>query len=78
METIIAAVISATVTLIVCLVNNRAEQAKTRALLEYKMDELQKKVDKHNNVIERTFILEGKVSECQHDIKDLKAFHKPN
>lgn len=31
--------------------------------LETKMDNLDSKVDKHNNVIERTFILEGKVDQ---------------
>lgn len=78
METVIAAVISAAVTLVVCIINNNAEQEKTRALLEYQMQELQKKVDLHNRVIERTFILEGKMVEAQHDIRDLKAYHKPN
>lgn len=78
METIIAAAISAATTLIVCLVNNRAQHQKTTALLEYKFNELEKKVEKHNNVIERTFILEGQMTEAQHDIRDLKAYHKPN
>lgn len=84
METIIAAAISAATTLVVCLMNNRAQHAKTTALLEYKFEELKKevgkldkKVDKHNQVIERTYILEGQMRECQHDIKDLKAYHKP-
>ena len=77
METIIAAAISAATTLIVCLVNNRAQHQKTTALLEYKFNELEKKVDKHNNVIERTFVLEGQMQECIHDIRDLKAYHKP-
>lgn len=84
METIIAAAISAAATLVVCLVNNRAQHAKTTALLEYKFSELDKKVvkldkkvDKHNQVIERTYILEGQMRECQHDIKDLKSYHKP-
>lgn len=84
METIIAAAISATATLVVCLANNRAQHAKTTALLEYKFSELDKKVDKldqkvdkHNKVIERTYILEGQMREAQHDIRDLKAYHKP-
>ena len=34
-------------------------------------------VNKHNNVIERTFKLEGQMTEVQHDIKDLKGYHKP-
>ena len=78
MESIIAAVISAATTLVVCLVNNRAQHAKTTALLDYKLTQLQKTVEKHNQVIERTYILEGQMIEAQHDIRDLKAYHKPN
>ena len=78
METVIAAAISGAVTLIVCLISNNAQQEKTRALLEYRMKELTARVDKHNNVIERTFRLEGQMEECRHDIKDLKAYHRPN
>lgn len=78
MGTVIAACISAGVTLLICVLNNKSEQSKTRALIEYKLDQLTKRVDKHNNVIERTFKLEGQMTECIHEIKDLKAFHKPN
>lgn len=46
-------------------------------LTNYRLQQLEEKVNKHNNIIERTFILEGKMLECQHDIKDLKAYHKP-
>lgn len=46
-------------------------------LTNYRLQQLEEKVNKHNNLIERTFILEGQMSECQHDIKDLKAYHKP-
>lgn len=77
METIIAAVISGAVTLAVCLITNHAQQEKTRALMEYQLRELTAKVEKHNNLVERTYLLEGQMRECQHDIKDLKAYHKP-
>ncbi|WP_233456967.1 hypothetical protein [Blautia producta] len=61
METIISACISAGVTLIVCLISNKSQQEKTRALMEYKLEELTKKVEKHNSVVERTYILEEKI-----------------
>lgn len=77
METILAAVISGAVTLAVCLVNNRAEAEKTRALLDYRLSELEKKQDKHNNLMERTFKLEGQMTEMTHEIQDLKKFHQP-
>lgn len=77
METIIAAAVSAAATLVVCIINNRSQNAQTRALIDYRLKELERKQDKHNNVIERVFILEGKVTELEHDVKDLKRYHKP-
>lgn len=77
METIIAAAISGAVTLAVCLSTNHAQAEKTRALLDYRLGELEKKQDKHNNLIERTFKLEGQMTELQHEIVDLKKFHQP-
>ena len=46
-------------------------------LTNYRLQQLEEKVNKHNNLIERTFILEGQMAECRHDIKELKAYHKP-
>lgn len=46
-------------------------------LTQYRLSQLEEKVNRHNNLIERTFKLEGQMEECRHDIKDLKAFHKP-
>lgn len=78
METIIASAISAAVTLAVCIINNRNQGDKTRALLDYRLGQLEKKQDKHNQVIERTLRLEGRMNEAEHDIRDLKAYHKPS
>ena len=47
-------------------------------LTEYRLQQLEAKVEKHNKIVERTFVLEGQMAECQHDIKDLKGYHKPN
>lgn len=49
----------------------------SQRLTQYRLERLEKKVDLHNSVIERTFILEGEMREAQHDIRDLKAYHKP-
>lgn len=46
---------------------------KSSALIEYRLKELEKKVDKHNQVVERTFQLEGRMNEAEHDIRDLKG-----
>ena len=77
METILAAAISGVVTLAVCLITNHAQAEKTRALIDYRVSELEKKQDKHNNLIERTFKLQGEMLEVQHEIQDLKKFHQP-
>lgn len=41
-------------------------------LTEYRIKQLESKVAKHNEVVERTFKLEGQVLELQHDVRDLK------
>ena len=45
---------------------------------QYRIQQLEKKVEKHNNIVERTYRLEGRVTEVEHDVADLKAYHKPN
>ena len=53
---------------------------KSSALIAYRLEELEKKVDKHNTVIERTYELEKKmelaeekIDVANHRIKDLEA-----
>ncbi|MCQ2501884.1 MAG: hypothetical protein MJ117_11140 [Lachnospiraceae bacterium] len=69
METIIASCITGFVTLIVCLVTNKAAHDKTEALLVYRLGELEKKVDKHNDVIERTYHLEQETAVLKEKMK---------
>ena len=52
------AIITGIVAIIVCTINNVYQSSKTQALIEYKIDELSKRVDKHNNLVERTYKLE--------------------
>lgn len=42
-------------------------------LTQYRIEQLEKKVDKHNSLVERTYKLEGEMQEVQHDIRDLKG-----
>ena len=105
---IVCAVISGVCTLVVCLLNNRAQQRKADedqdkrmteishrhemsmqqveanisqklALLDCKFDDLTKKVEKHNGLVERTYKLESDMSVMQekqsvanHRIEDLE------
>lgn len=38
----------------------------TNSLVKYRVDQLEKKVDKHNTVIERVYKLEQKVEDLKH------------
>lgn len=75
METIISSLISAGVALLICVIQNN----KTKALIEYRLDELEKKVDKHNNLIERMYACEKNIdlhmerlNTIEKDIDELK------
>jgi ABC-type lipoprotein release transport system permease subunit len=45
-------------------------------LTTYRIEQLEKKVDKHNTVIERTFILEEKIKVANNRISDLEDKEK--
>lgn len=49
----------------------------TAKLTQYRIQQLELKVEKHNNLVERTYKLEGQMRECIHEITDLKAYHHP-
>lgn len=42
-------------------------------LTTYRLEQLEKRVQAHNSLIERTYKLEGEMLEAQHDIRDLKT-----
>jgi hypothetical protein len=78
-ETIIGSVISAVTAIVVCILNSNANHKKLISELEkhdelqaYRIEQLEKKQDKHNNLIERTFILEEKIEVANHRIDDLE------
>ena len=41
-------------------------------LVKYWIEQLEKKVEKHNSIVERTYILEEKVKVANHRIEDLE------
>lgn len=78
--TVVSSLISAGVAIVVCVITQYAQNKKTIALIEYKIEELTKKVDKHNNLIERTYKLEEEtriheeqIKVANHRIQDLEA-----
>ena len=46
---------------------------KQTALMVYRLEQLEHKQDVHNRMIERVYILEGKMTEAEHEINDLKG-----
>ena len=57
---------------------------KSSALIAYRLEELEKKVDKHNSVVERTYgleeaqaVLEEKIKVANHRIEDLEKRARP-
>lgn len=86
----IEAIITGVVAILVCMINNYYQGKKadeqhntTVALIEYKLDQLTDKVEKHNNAVERLYIVERKLevdeerlTVANHRIKDLEEFHK--
>ena len=42
-------------------------------LTQYRLQKLEEKVDRHNQVVERTYKLEGRMNEAEHDIRDIKG-----
>ena len=50
-----------------------AKLERHQAVTDTKIDELTRKVEKHNNMTERTYQLEGRMNEVEHDIRDLKG-----
>jgi len=45
----------------------------SQKLTIYRIQQLEKKMDRHNQVIERVFLMEGRMNEAEHDIRDLKG-----
>ena len=67
-------------TIIVALITNR----KSAALIAYRLEQLEQKVQAHNNLVERMYqveerteLQEEKIKVANHRIDDLEGFHKP-
>ena len=68
MDNIIVAVIGCMGSLLGSLIGIVA----SNKLTQYRIAQLEEKVSKHNSIIERTYKLEGLVTELKHDVRDLK------
>ena len=70
-ETVIIAILSMVGTIIGSLLGILA----ANKLTNYRIEQLEKKVEKHNNVIERVYKLEKEEAVMQEEIDQLKHFH---
>lgn len=80
MTEIIVAAITGGLALIGVIITNYSANKKitetlstTQAVTNEKIDKLERSVEKHNQVVERVYKLEGQMVEVQHDIRDLKS-----
>lgn len=79
-NTILVALISTFGSVLIAIISyvaNRKgarEASETNAkLIAYRLEQLELKQDRFNNIIERTFKLEGRMTEAEHDLRDLKG-----
>ena len=68
LESVIVAIISGGVTLAGVIASN----SKSRAVMEQKIDELTRRVEKHNCLVERTYLLERDVAILKNDVDGLE------
>lgn len=73
-ETIIIALLSFAGTIVGSLLGILA----ANKLTNYRLEQLEKKVEKHNNLVERMYNLETKVAVDEEEIEHLKGYHKHN
>lgn len=72
MSEIAVAIISGLCVAVPNIIATISSNKKNNDLMIYRIQQLETKVDKHNTVVERTYKLEGQMSEIEHDIQELK------
>ncbi len=68
-EAVLVAIITGGITLIGTALSNWLNHSKTI----YRLDILEKKVEKHNNLVERMYIAEGEIKVLEEKQKDLEG-----
>lgn len=69
---LIGYIVSGVVSLLVCLVNNYFTRKQTEALILYRIEQLEKSVSRHNNLIERMYKVEQDVALHDERISNLE------
>ena len=68
-ETILVAILS----LVGTAIGSIAGIIASQRLTEFRLKQLEQKVEKHNSIVERTYKIEGAVTELRHDVDELKG-----
>ena len=79
----LASIIVGVLALVGTIVGAYAANRKSAALIAYRLEQLEKKVAKHNGLVERTYnleaqaeLMEEKIKVANHRLNDLEAYHK--
>ena len=67
------AVAAAAITAVLGFLGTYLSNRKQTVLVAYRLEQLEHKVNAHNNLIERMYKVEGQVTELQHDVTDMKG-----
>lgn len=65
-------VLNALISAIAVIVSGLISAIVSNKLMAYRIEQLEKKVDKHNSVIDRTYRLEAEVEVIEKEIENLK------
>ena len=73
MQQIWVAIISGLCVAIPSIITTLSSNKKNNDLVLYRIDELDKRVSKHNNVVERMYEAEKKISLLENEIGEMRA-----
>lgn len=71
-NTVLVAIISGLCVGVPSVIATLMSNNKSQALMNYRIDELTKKVEKHNNVVERMALQEKETKVIWHEINEIK------
>jgi len=73
MQQIVVAIISGLCVAIPSIIATVSANKKNNDLVLYRINELDKRVSAHNNLIERMYKIEGRMAIVEGDIKEIKS-----
>lgn len=71
-DVVVTAIISGLCVAIPSVIATMSSNNKSNALMNYRIDELTKEVEKHNSVVERMAVVENSLKSAHHRINELK------